>query len=383
MLRPNPALHTALALGFALVTACSSGGNRLQGPNYGSEVPPFVAAGLETLTPAPGLPDAGGSLVRRVLLIGDAGDSRENQPTLDALGHWGDAHQERTTVLFLGDNLYPSGLHDGDRERGEAVLLSQIDATRADRVFTPGNHDWGIPSFSAARLMEEQRFIDAQPGAELLPKQGCPGPATRVLAPAGELRKGLAVVLLDFQWWLLPPEERPDCGGLDEDAAVAQLGAALRELEDHWVIVGAHHPLTTGGPHGGLSYGGIADVFIGMIGWFMGGLQNTYEPAYANAIAKISGALATAQPLLFAGGHDHNLQLLRGGPASRYEIVSGAGSVKKVSTVTHIDQTLFAHAHPGFIAIDFHRRAAGDEVILHVVEAGNSAPVLTTPLVEP
>jgi hypothetical protein len=383
MPRTHFALRTRLILTVALVTACASGGNRLEGPNYASDVPPFVAAGLETLTPAPGLPDAGGSLVWRVLLIGDAGDSRENQPTLDALGRWGNAQRDRTTVLFLGDNLYPEGLHDGDRERGEAVLRSQLDATGATRIFTPGNHDWGIPSFSAARLMEEQRFIDAQPGAELLPKEGCPGPATRVLAPAGELRKGLAVVLLDLQWWLLPPEERPECGGLDEDAAVAQLGAALRELDDHWVIVGAHHPLTTGGPHGGLSYGGFFDLIIGMYGWFMGGLQNTYEPAYANAIMKVSPALATTQPLLFAGGHDHNLQLLRGGPASRYEVVSGAGSVKKVSTVTHIEQTLFAHAHPGFIAIDFHQRAGGDEVLLHVVETGSEIPVLTTQLIEP
>ncbi len=377
------ALRTSLVVAVALFSACASGGNRLQGPNYGSDVPPFVADGLETLTPAPGLPDGGRSLVRRMVLIGDAGDSRENQPTLDALGRWGDAHAERTTVVFLGDNLYPEGLHDGDRERGEAVLHSQLDATRAPRIFTPGNHDWGIPHFSAERLMEEQRFIDAQPGAEMLPKEGCPGPTLRLLGPAGELQKGLALVLLDLQWWLLPPEERPDCGGLDEDDALAQLRARLTELDDHWVIVGAHHPLSTGGPHGGLSYGGFADLIIGLYGWFLGGLQNTYEPAYANAVVKLSGALAGTRPLLYAAGHDHNLQLLRGGSASHYEVVSGAGSLKRVSTVTHIESSLFAHAHPGFIVLDFHQRASGDEVLLHVVETGNDAPVLTTRLVAP
>ena len=49
-----------------------------------------------------------------MLLIGDAGDSRDNAPTLEALGRWGNAHPGRTTVLFLGDNLYPQGLHEDD-----------------------------------------------------------------------------------------------------------------------------------------------------------------------------------------------------------------------------------------------------------------------------
>jgi hypothetical protein len=366
-----------------LVCACASGGNRLEGPDYGRDGPPFLAEELEALAPDPSLPDAGSSLVHRVLLVGDAGDSRENQPTLDALGRWGDAHTDRTTVVFLGDNLYPEGLHDGDRERGEAVLRTQLDATRAPRIFTPGNHDWGIPNFSVDRVMEEQRFIDAQPGAELLPKDGCPGPATRSLAEPGALGRGLTLVVIDLQWWLLPAEERPSCGDLDEAGAVAALTETLDALENRWVIVSAHHPLTTGGPHGGLSYGPGVDWIIGIVGWYLGGLQNTYEPAYANAIDQLTDALAKTRPLLFAAGHDHNLQLLRGGAASQYEVVSGAGSVKKVSTVTDIEQTLFAHAHPGFVAIDFHQRGRGDEVLLHVVETGKELPTLSTRLEGP
>lgn len=383
MSAPPRAQRRAVLLLLVLLCACASGGNRLEGPDYGREDPPFVADGLATLTPDPALPTATSSLVHRLVLVGDAGDPRENRPTLDALRHWGDAHAERTTVVFLGDNLYPAGLHDGDRKRGESVLHSQLDTTRAVRLFTPGNHDWGIPNFSVERVMNEQHFIDAQPGAELLPKEGCPGPATRILSADEGLEKDLALVLIDVQWWLLPDEQRPSCGGIDEAAAVAALASTLAELDDHRVIVGAHHPLTTGGPHGGLSYGPGRDWLIASIGWYMGGLQNTYEPAYAHAIEQISGVLAEQRPLVYAAGHDHNLQLLRGGPASQFEVISGAGSTKKVSTVTHIEPTLFAHAHPGFVVLDFHRRAQGDEVLLHVVETGTPLPVLTTRLVTP
>ena len=386
MSRPTQLPRSLSLLTLVLLCACASGGNRLTGPNYGRDVPPFVAQELATLAPTPGLPAAGGSLVHRVVLVGDAGDSRDNEPTLDALGRWGDAQAERTTVVFLGDNLYLKGLvdeGDRDRARGEAVLRSQLDATRAARFFTPGNHDWGIPDFSVARVREEQRFIDAQPGAQFLPKEGCPGPAIVPLSPAGELERGVTLMLIDLQWWLMPKEDRPACGGLDEAGAAARLATALADHADEWVIVGAHHPLTTGGPHGGLSYGGAADLIIGMVGWYYGSLQNTYEPAYASAIEHISRAMAETRPLLYAAGHDHNLQLLRGAAASQFEVVSGAGSTKKVSTVTHTERTLFAHAHPGFVAIDFHRRSQGDEVLLHVVETGSDLPALSTRLVGP
>ena len=379
-------LECLLILPLALLCACAGADHRLEGTNYARDLPPYVADVLETRAPAPGLPRSDGSLVHRLVLIGDAGDDRENAPTLRALGRWGDAHADRTTVLFLGDNLYMSGLRDeghAERARDERILRSQIDATRARRIFAPGNHDWGIPDISAARLHNEQVFVDAEEGAEFLPKDGCPGPARRILAEAGRLQRGVALVVVDLQWWLLPPDERPDCDGLDEAAAVAALQSTLDELSDHWVIVGAHHPLTTGGPHGGLSYGALADFLLGMVKLYYGSLQNTYEPNYAHAIVQISDAMAESRPLAFAGGHDHSLQLLQGGPAAHYEIVSGAGSTKKVSTVTNIEPTLFAHAHPGFVVLDFHARAGGDEILFHVVEAGAAAPVLTTRLSAP
>jgi hypothetical protein len=40
--------------------------------------------------------------------------------------------------------LQPQG---AARTRGEAVLMQQIEATRAPRFFIPGNHDWGNSPF--------------------------------------------------------------------------------------------------------------------------------------------------------------------------------------------------------------------------------------------
>jgi len=61
--------------------------------------------------------------------------------------------------------------------------------------------------------------------------------------------------------------------------------------------------------------------------------------------------------------------------------VSGAGSASNITTVTVIAGTLFAHATPGFVVLDFYANSdpgdvvKGDRVILRVVETGRVRPV--------
>ena len=48
--------------------------------------------------------------------------------------------------------------------------------------------------------------------------------------------------------------------------------------------------------------------------------------------------------------------------------MSGAGARARVSTVTHLDETIFAHAAEGFVVVDFGRRGDEDAVVVRVVE---------------
>jgi len=92
--------------------------------------------------------------VFRLLLLGDGGEPGRDDATFALLGEWGNAHAERTAVVFLGDNLYPAGLQRAPAARayGESVLLQQVHATRARELFIPGNHDWGLAPFQRASL---------------------------------------------------------------------------------------------------------------------------------------------------------------------------------------------------------------------------------------
>lgn len=364
---------------FVLALACAPGPPRSRGPSYGPRDDPFLSRQAAVAI------DREEDPVHRLILIGDGGDPFPADPTLAALGRWGDTRPRQTTVLFLGDNVYPAGLRESDRPRGERILRQQIDATEAHKIFLPGNHDWGFSPRAAIQtgtLRNEQEFIaaHAQEGAELLPEDGCPGPVAKNLVPAGGgLSRGLTVLIVDFHWWLLPEEQRPECPGIpDTEAFLDRLRSELASRADETVVVAAHHPLRSGGTHGGLTRGFWIDVGAGLYYRLYGPLQDLWEPGYAQMVRVVSEVLAEVPPLAFAAGHDHSLQILEGGDAARLMVVSGAASARKITDVAAIDETLFAHSHPGFVVLDFFRdERAGDLVLVRVVETGHERPVFT------
>jgi len=87
----------------------------------------------------------------------------------------------------------------------------------------------------------------------------------------------------------------------------------------------------------------------------------------------------TAPPLLYAAGHDHNLQVLDGMEHAAYEVASGAGAIIRVrdGPVADIEGTLFAHDHAGFMVVEFTRTPEGERAVLHVIETDQGAPVFS------
>ena len=375
----------ALATAATLAGCAAALPERIEGTNYDAASAPFLAAGIGALEPDARLPHSE-ALVHRVLLVGDAGVPQESEPVLEAVGLWGDAHPERTTVLFLGDNLYPAGLEEDDLPRGEAVLQAQLDASAAHEIFLPGNHDWGFPAEGVDRVLRQQAYVEAR-GAGFLPRDGCPGPVYHPLVPrVNDASPGLGLILIDIDPWFVPEETRPSCPGAETPKALAdQLSTLLEHHHGEWLIVAAHHPLRTGGPHGGFSRGWLADTITGALFLVYGSLQDAYEEGYRAIMLPIEEALAGAPPLLFAAGHDHNLQVLDGNGHARFQLVSGAGATDRVrgGYVTSIEGTLFAHGHPGFMALDIERTPDGERALLYVIETGKARPVLTMDLGAP
>lgn len=356
-----------------LLFGCMS--NRLDGPLYLADDPPWIA-GAQSHAVAPA------EVVHRVVLIGDAGYYLEDDQTLAALGRW--TTEVESTAVFLGDNIYNEGLVDDDRERGEPILAQQLAATPVRKIVIPGNHDWGFSpkGQNAKAIQNQQAFVDewTDGSAEFIPKDGCMGPEARILHPIDGSHPAVVLVTIDPTPWInerlreaCPQPETPQ-------SSLALLESILAQHAQDHVVVVSHYPMLTGGPHGGLTYGFPADMFIGVIGWSFGGLGNTYEPAYADWIARTQEVFRRHPPLIYAAGHDHSLQILEAGDVAGAYVVSGAGARDRVSTVTHLSETVFAHAAPGFVVVDFARRGDENVVVLRVVEAGHEGPVFEVDL---
>jgi hypothetical protein len=361
-----PRLLSCSTLLLVALLALGGCAHRLRGPIHDADGPPWIVEELSTVVPVGDF-----VLEHRVLLIGDAGYYLEDDPTLAALGDWASA-AEQATAIFLGDNIYNEGLTDDDRARGEQILGQQLAATDTRKIVIPGNHDWGLlpRDYNARSIANQQSFVDDWPagGAEFIPKDGCMGPAARILQPGSEARPALVLIALDPTPWILPRIREACPTATSDEAHLAALDDLLGRHADDHVLVVSHYPMLTGGPHGGLSYGFFTDMIVTPLGWMMGGLLNTYEPGYADWIERTQAVFRRHPPVLYAAGHDHNLQLLESGDVAGLYVVSGAGARERVTTVTHLPETIFAHAAEGFVAVDFGHTDTAEVVVVRVIE---------------
>jgi len=321
-------------------------------------------------------------IVETIFLIGDAGepDPRLPDETLDSLAAQASAAGDRGTILFLGDNVYPEGIA-APTAASYPDALRRLDAQirvvpRGGRgIFLPGNHDWadgGADVLRGTSSASDGLFIIRNQGAliaqraqrtgasvVMLPRNGCPGP---VVVDRPRVR----LILLDTQWWLHnymvrdSVSDDPTVGCSTHTAA--EISRSLRDSlratrPGQSIIVAAHHPMRTGGPHGG--YCGVFALFRR---WAKSS-QDLFGGSYQLMRDSLGAAMATHPPFVFAGGHDHSLQVISG-RTSKYVLVSGAGSIGKGECAVRLRESLFfAQATSGFMRLDF---TAGDSVRLGV-----------------
>lgn len=289
-----------------------------------------------------------------LFLIGDAGDPdpRAQSVVLDSMKRQVTEAPGRAVVVFLGDNVYPSGIPvDSALTWPDARrrLASQMDAipVGARGIFIPGNHDWaGTGPYGLYSIRLQQRLIASMANGRdirMLPGNGCPGP---VVFDAGRLR----FIGLDTQWWLqeyIIRDAQSNC-----NTTTGGVTAALRTLinakqEGRVTIVAGHHPLMTGGEHGG--YCGITGPFRRL----GGSGQDILSGPNKTMRDSLESAFRGNPPLVYAAGHDHNLQVMKGSLSAQYLLVSGAGSQAKVSCAVYLRESYYVSQHrTGFMRID-------------------------------
>ncbi|MFY0253564.1 BamA/TamA family outer membrane protein [Chitinophaga sp. 30R24] len=313
-------------------------------------------------------------VVRRVILIGDAGELHSNgkNPVVDAVRHTFDMQDSINTVLFLGDNVYPRGVPDSTSKKFPAAKeildyqINLVKGTNAHAYIIPGNHDWDKSRQDGWDIVRnEQRYVDSLylDNVQFQPKDGCPGPV--------EVRvsENVTVVIMDSEWWLFPydkPGLESSCDCKDKDEILTRLSEIVALNRNKLIIFASHHPFRSYGIHGGY-YTIKQHIFpltdlnpslyiplpvVGSIYPIARGLFGTPEdipnPKYREMIKGVEKALAPHGPVVFVSGHDHTLQLIK--DKDDAFVVSGSGA--KNNRVKQGAKSLFASTASGFSAIE-------------------------------
>ena len=309
-----------------------------------------------------------------VFFIGDAGDDTSNsKPVLTMLRAQLDRAGENSTIVFLGDNIYPAGMPDKAsslRKPAEARMNAQLNILKKYKgrcVVIPGNHDWNRGGkFGLEGVIREENYVESylNKGNTFLPDKGCPGPVEV------NLGNNLVLIVIDTQWWLhkweKPQGAESYCSAKDANDFIAQLEGAIQKNRGKQIIVAAHHPIYTNGNHGG-SFSLKEHLFpltgFNKILWIPLPVIGSIYPLYRKYICasqdlgsrkyqllkkQLTAVFERNAPVIYAAGHDHNLQYINrnGG----HYVISGSGS--KVNYAAKGHKASFVYSHKGFMRID-------------------------------
>lgn len=339
---------------------------------------------------------------QRVFLIGDAGDmNTPTHPVIDWLKKNVDWNDERNSVIFLGDNVYPLGLPlEGDPTypHSKAILddqISLVKGKKAKAFFIPGNHDWRNGKLGGwEQAVNEVDYINSLQlkNVQAWPLNGCPGPIEV------ELSDKVVVALIDSQWFLYL-HDKPGLGSNCISKTLDEFGVELGEIAaahpNQMLIIATHHALYSYGPHGG-DYTWREHIFpftavnpnlyiplpiIGSIyplarGVF-GSVQDIPHPLYKTMINTIEEVMRKHPYSISVAGHDHGLQFIMRnsfGDSLTY-IVSGSGS--KLNRIKPGRYSKFSDADLGFSVIEVWKSGKTDVKFYNLSSKDLSDPTYT------
>ena len=347
-----------LYIGFALlVSGCE--------PVNISHDQPWSPEGIETEAKA-----SNSDLQSRIILIGDAGAASLEplEASLVQATKLAKKAPEKTTVVMLGDNIYMKGFptkapgqveYDDEQKEDISHLEAQLEIAKrsgAEMFFVPGNHDWYAEELGSQSQFIRQYSQTEQVKAKLEPFHAGHPPKPEVIH-----RPGVSLIFLDSQWMISNSSSEIS---MTMNELNRVIGRTVARYPDNIVVLNAHHPLETMGPHALYYTDRVYPAFVKIVGLFYKDIyqqdQNHEDyQRYMNSLDKVLANYPDSK-IVFAAGHDHSLQIF-GSATDRppqYRLVSGAGSLDKISGVGHNEKTLFAVAQQGFLALEIYEEGA-------------------------
>ncbi len=292
-------------------------------------------------------------------LIGDAGNSDLGLKSEALLAFQKELRQasQQSTVLFLGDNIYPKGLpgkKSEDRELAQHRLDVQIEAVKdfkGEAIFIPGNHDW----YSGLKgLKRQEKYVEDILGKNtFLPENGCP-------LETIDISDEIQLILIDSEWYITNWDHHPtindNCEIKTRTKFYSELRSVIKKARGKTTIIALHHPMFTNGPHGGQYTFGSHMKPLPVVGTLKNVLRKTsgVSPAdlqhkrYNEFRKQVIALSQQNDKVIFVSGHEHSLQYLR--QDNIPQIISGAGS--KVTGTRDVGTSKFTYGTAGYARLD-------------------------------
>ncbi|TXG36637.1 metallophosphoesterase [Seonamhaeicola maritimus] len=303
-----------------------------------------------------------GDIAHSFYLIGDAGNSPIGSQSV-AVKKFKEAlinANKNSTVLFLGDNIYPKGLpkkSEESRAFAEHQLNVQTEAVKDFKgrtVFIPGNHDWYSNGLKG--LKRQENYIEDILGKNtFLPENGCP-------LEKVEISDDIVMIIIDSEWYLTNWDKHPtindDCEIKTRAKFFEELEGLVKKARGKTTLMVMHHPMFTNGPHGGQYSFGMHMTPIPILGTLKNVLRETSGVSPAdlqnkkyNTFKKRVVTLAQEnEKVVFVSGHEHSLQYII--KDNLPQIISGSGS--KATPTRNIDGE-FSASDSGYARLDVYK----------------------------
>lgn len=290
-------------------------------------------------------PSISSEIEHTFFLIGDAGNAskEEKLPSLKHLKKRLESAGKKSTLLFLGDNLYPDGMPKKDeenRKQAEYKLDAQIEVAKdfkGNTVFIPGNHDWYHDGLKG--LARQEKYITNRLGKKsFLPSDGCSFKKV-------EITDDVMMLIIDSEWYLTNWDHHStmndQCSIIkNRSKFFEEVRSLIKKNAEKTMIIAVHHPMVSNGPHGG-QFSLKQQLFpldkkipLPIIGSAInlvrktGGVspQDIQNKRYNEFRLRLMTLAQESKKVIFVSGHEHNLQYLVAD--HKPQIISGSGSKK-------------------------------------------------------
>ncbi len=284
---------------------------------------------------------------------------------------------ELTSVVMLGDNIYYFGFPNKDEDQTEYTdsqledishLEAQLQIAKhsgAEIFVVPGNHDWYAEQVDSQAQYIEDYASTHNIKAHFVPHQLEQDPLPEIIH-----RESVSIIFIDSMWLIKADDEQ-------YQKALSTLNQLMLEARqqypDNLILVTAHHPIETMGPHNRYYTSFAYHAFIATVELFMENDQDTDHPRYQRMITGLEQSLAQFDKVVFAAGHDHNLQIFKSpeDKAPEYRLVSGAANTSKITGVGTNENSQFALAREGLMEMEIYDNG----ILLNVYAIDQTQPV--------